>query len=628
MSPEIPSGFRYEEFLPHLFPGFFAAIASFMLIDVMSPFDFTSWAVKSIGGLAGFVGFIVLFGTILGVIIDIIHHLIIEDAIFDNLREIKKIKILIKELYPIEEQEHLTHNYFLKKLGSVDIEEYIAKGLYHYTEFFANTFSSLFYFSFIVPYYLFYVLKVNWISSALVALMSFIFAITCLYKSCDTYKKYLKKKYSIILGYLGHNYPKNPVKCDNKKDCLWVSITIKILFVGVIVTFITYGLTISIFDAVILIILVTPIIYFSYLYVNSGIIGWYIFNWDEIPGKDDDVLKRHLIRYHNADWVRKSKFKKCTNDTTIYISNKLNYIKLDLVKNDKNHYNVTLAIVKQYLFSWKNIPGNDNGRLIEFLIQNFGIEWVRAAKITKSDDDMTIEVDTGTNVLSLKLDEKRSKVTLKIDNFENKKISMNLENGEIYICNTEINDEFDVRKENCNINIYKNNRTNKKETDNNNPLTIFYCGIKNLISSNVLIIDFTFSLTLLVLSFILLIILSIFTPPQIIIEPKNFEEQLTSGNRSIQLSIKNIGADLTNVNLSIEGINDWISLNPGNFLVLKNKDIQFVQVNLTPQNETVGEFRGAITIKAKTYGNNVTEQHIEELIPEAIPEFKFIIRIK
>jgi hypothetical protein len=54
-------------------------------------------------------------------------------------------------------------------------------------------------------------------------------------------------------------------------------------------------------------------------------------------------------------------------------------------------------IESEYLFSWDEIPGNDNVRLLDFLKQKFSIDWVKKAKIEKIDNDMTIRVSTEKN---------------------------------------------------------------------------------------------------------------------------------------------------------------------------------------------------------------------------------------
>jgi len=87
----------------------------------------------------------------------------------------------------------------------------------------------------------------------------------------------------------------------------------------------------------------------------------------------------------------------------------------------------------RYLFSWGDIPGNDNERLIEFLTQNFGIGWVKTAKIEKIDNDKTIKVFTGKNYLSLKLNDKKLEVNIEIDDGRTDKFVVIIENGKLNI---------------------------------------------------------------------------------------------------------------------------------------------------------------------------------------------------
>ncbi len=68
-----------------------------------------------------------------------------------------------------------------------------------------------------------------------------------------------------------------------------------------------------------------------------------------------------------------------------------------------------------YLFSWDEIPGNDSGKLIDFLRQNYDIDWVKIAKIEKIDYGKTIKISTGKNSLSLRLNNEKNGVRLTID---------------------------------------------------------------------------------------------------------------------------------------------------------------------------------------------------------------------
>ncbi|MCD4745585.1 MAG: hypothetical protein K8R58_04745 [Bacteroidales bacterium] len=46
----------------------------------------------------------------------------------------------------------------------------------------------------------------------------------------------------------------------------------------------------------------------------------YLFCWDNIPGSDDELLKKYLIENFNAKWVKNSIIEKKDNDMTIKLS--------------------------------------------------------------------------------------------------------------------------------------------------------------------------------------------------------------------------------------------------------------------------------------------------------------------
>ena len=91
------------------------------------------------------------------------------------------------------------------------------------------------------------------------------------------------------------------------------------------------------------------------------------------------------------------------------------------------------TIVPRYLFSWGKVPGNDNGRLIEFLMQYFNVEWMNAAKIEKKADGKTIMVTNDTNYLSLTLNDEKTNVNLEIDDGRTDIFIVKTENGELNI---------------------------------------------------------------------------------------------------------------------------------------------------------------------------------------------------
>lgn len=205
MAPEIPTQYSFQELLTYSFPGFFNALTFFMLIDVLSPINITALVVKDAIGLATFIGFVILAGTILGVIIDGIHHSVLEDIVFENFLGLKEIGELFKALYPSEDLK-LNSRYFFKIMEekAIDNFEFLINSTYRYSEFYANTFISLIPFSFIVPFYLVDVFQVPWNWSLLLGLVSLIVAFTCLKESYEDLKAYDEHKFSLICGYLDY----------------------------------------------------------------------------------------------------------------------------------------------------------------------------------------------------------------------------------------------------------------------------------------------------------------------------------------------------------------------------------------------------------------------------------------
>jgi len=66
-----------------------------------------------------------------------------------------------------------------------------------------------------------------------------------------------------------------------------------------------------------------------------------------------------------------------------------------------------------YLFSWNDVPEN-NTELVKFLKDDLKIEWVENATISKSDVHNIINVTKGSNLLILKLNKTKKKVTFEI----------------------------------------------------------------------------------------------------------------------------------------------------------------------------------------------------------------------
>ncbi|NJD77852.1 MAG: hypothetical protein FIB08_12280 [Candidatus Methanoperedens sp.] len=161
-----------------------------------------------------------------------------------------------------------------------------------------------------------------------------------------------------------------------------------------------------------------------------------------------------------------------------------------------------VRIDSNYLFCWDEIPGNDNEKIIEYIRQNFRVDWLRTPKIEKICDGNTILISAEKNFISLTLDDKKTKLNLKIDDCRSYKFTAKIENGKLNIYDNDLiikasrdnnslslklnetknratlifnNDnvanieEFIVREENGMLNIYKKNTI---KIDYHHPISI------------------------------------------------------------------------------------------------------------------------------------------------------------
>ncbi len=91
----------------------------------------------------------------------------------------------------------------------------------------------------------------------------------------------------------------------------------------------------------------------------------------------------------------------------------------------------------EYLFGWDEIPGKGDRRLIEFVTHSFSTDWVKTARIEKSDDGKTITLFTEKSNMSLKLDDTKSKVTLMLNGItqdkETRDLTVEKESGKLNI---------------------------------------------------------------------------------------------------------------------------------------------------------------------------------------------------
>ncbi len=90
-------------------------------------------------------------------------------------------------------------------------------------------------------------------------------------------------------------------------------------------------------------------------------------------------------------------------------------------------------IIDVHLFSWNNVPGNDNKRLLRYLKETQDVGWAESAEICKSDDGKTIRTYNDENSAEIVIGEVGERVTLKISDGRTHDLKVKRENGELSI---------------------------------------------------------------------------------------------------------------------------------------------------------------------------------------------------
>ena len=161
-----------------------------------------------------------------------------------------------------------------------------------------------------------------------------------------------------------------------------------------------------------------------------------------IPNLDDrsfdDLMKeaRSLIPVYDREWTNYNpsdpgitllELFSWLSEMSIYRINKV---------PEENYRRFLRLLGIEYLFRWNEVPGDDINDLIDFLVEKYGVNWVKIARIEKIDAERTTRIYIENKSILLKLNEKEDKVTIVLDN------------GVIH--------ELDVKKE---LRIYENLRS-------------------------------------------------------------------------------------------------------------------------------------------------------------------------
>jgi hypothetical protein len=119
-----------------------------------------------------------------------------------------------------------------------------------------------------------------------------------------------------------------------------------------------------------------------------------------------------------------------------FIPSILNLIQGDPIKKHFRDAQLTLdKLLKEnsFLFSWKNVPGKDNKKLLEYFNSDLGIDWVECAEICKSDDNKTIRIFKDEKSIEIIINKNEMKAILLISDDRTYDLEIKKENGKLNI---------------------------------------------------------------------------------------------------------------------------------------------------------------------------------------------------
>lgn len=155
---------------------------------------------------------------------------------------------------------------------------------------------------------------------------------------------------------------------------------------------------------------------------------------------------------------------------------------------DKEIMAVKLELKSEPLFNWDEIPrnNNENKKLIEFLKKNYCVDWVKEEDIERDIDGKIIISSIGNKYISLKLNDDKSIVNIRVDDGRNIELITKTENDKLSIfydnkVNLKFYDYWSSQddQDSCCINTYEL----VARRENGNKLSI-YCNNDKYITIN------------------------------------------------------------------------------------------------------------------------------------------------
>lgn len=128
-------------------------------------------------------------------------------------------------------------------------------------------------------------------------------------------------------------------------------------------------------------------------------------------------------------------------------SEDVNSILAKLGRNQEDIGDALKPYLSKFVFCWDDVPGNDTEKIKEFLIQNFGVNWIKGpnvVSVNKAEDGKAVRIASGDNLLSVNLNDEMTKAGITIE-----------------VGSKSFDFSFNVKKENGKTNVYLDNSENR-----------------------------------------------------------------------------------------------------------------------------------------------------------------------
>jgi hypothetical protein len=119
--------------------------------------------------------------------------------------------------------------------------------------------------------------------------------------------------------------------------------------------------------------------------------------------------------------------------STILSSKEENIPEIEITSFSSIYTHTNVENIYGYLFSWDDVPGSENQRLVDYLMNFSELGWVNNSHIMKTDDNKKIRIFTSEHSLEFTLDNKTNSVLTIVDSEPFYDLKLKEENGKVCV---------------------------------------------------------------------------------------------------------------------------------------------------------------------------------------------------